>query len=167
MTKSRSFILLEKRFYQKQITFKRSTGVTLHVNLRNPLCASEKASQGSTLALKPRADVTRSPKQGFQWPTIGLVSSKNWYNIHKIMLFHLKNLPLHHSTKAACHWCGQKHFHFLSGSIDNTLGAQIFFLFIARVSFTGQLRLTHGNKLSIVDYQFSTILDLWTRMVSN
>ena len=27
-------------------------------------CASEK----STLALKPRADVTRSPKQGYQWP---------------------------------------------------------------------------------------------------
>ena len=24
--------------------------------------------KGSTLALKPRADVTRSPKQGYQWP---------------------------------------------------------------------------------------------------
>ena len=29
---------------------------------------SEKACKGSTLALKPRADVTRSPKQGYQWP---------------------------------------------------------------------------------------------------
>ena len=29
---------------------------------------SEKAGMGSTLALKPRADVTRSPKQGYQWP---------------------------------------------------------------------------------------------------
>ena len=24
--------------------------------------------RGSTVAFKPRADVTRSPKQGFQWP---------------------------------------------------------------------------------------------------
>ena len=30
--------------------------------------SSEKAHKGSTLALKPRADVTRSPKQGYQWP---------------------------------------------------------------------------------------------------
>ena len=29
----------------------------------------EKArKKGSTLALKPRADITRSPKQGYQWP---------------------------------------------------------------------------------------------------
>ena len=28
---------------------------------------SEKAHKGSTLALKPRADVTRSPKHGYQW----------------------------------------------------------------------------------------------------
>ena len=26
------------------------------------------ASKGSTLALKPREDITRSPKQGYQWP---------------------------------------------------------------------------------------------------
>ena len=26
------------------------------------------ASEGSTLTLKPRVDVTRSPKQGYQWP---------------------------------------------------------------------------------------------------
>ena len=28
---------------------------------------SKKTRKGSTLALKPRADVTRSPKQGYQW----------------------------------------------------------------------------------------------------
>ena len=28
----------------------------------------EKVQDRSTLALKPRADVTRSPKQGYQWP---------------------------------------------------------------------------------------------------
>ena len=34
--------------------------------------------QGSTLALKPRGDVTISPKQGYQWPhEKGLVSSKH------------------------------------------------------------------------------------------
>ena len=30
--------------------------------------ATKNASEGSTLALKPRGDVTRSPKQGYQWP---------------------------------------------------------------------------------------------------
>ena len=27
------------------------------------------ASEGSIMALKPRADITRSSKQGYQWPT--------------------------------------------------------------------------------------------------
>ena len=39
------------------------------VNLRErvtPLLSSNKAEP--TLALKPREDVTRSPKQGYQWP---------------------------------------------------------------------------------------------------
>ena len=30
----------------------------------------------STLALKPRVDVTRSPKQAYQWPAKGHISSK-------------------------------------------------------------------------------------------
>ena len=30
--------------------------------------ATKQASKGSTLALKPRGDATRSPKQGYQWP---------------------------------------------------------------------------------------------------
>ena len=30
--------------------------------------SSKKACKGSTLALKPRTDATRSPKQGYQWP---------------------------------------------------------------------------------------------------
>ena len=30
--------------------------------------ATKHASEGSTLALKPRGDITRSPKQGYQWP---------------------------------------------------------------------------------------------------
>ena len=36
------------------------------------------ASEGSsTLALKPRTDITTSPKQGYQWPHV-MVSSKNF-----------------------------------------------------------------------------------------
>ena len=46
-------------------------GVTPEVNLREclshtPLQRSNKAEP--TLALKPRGDITRSPKQGYQWP---------------------------------------------------------------------------------------------------
>ena len=46
-------------------------GVALEVNLREcisrmPLQSSNKAEP--TLALKPRGDITRSSKQGYQWP---------------------------------------------------------------------------------------------------
>ena len=53
------------------LTSIQSTGVTPEVNLRITQVrknTGEKAHRGSTLALKPRADVTRSPKQGYQWP---------------------------------------------------------------------------------------------------
>ena len=53
---------------------KRSAGVVPEVSLRIPLDASE----GYSLALKPRADIIRNPKQGYpkqgypkqgyQWP---------------------------------------------------------------------------------------------------
>ena len=53
-------------------------GLNCHANLYtvNRCCTrgksedhtSEKACKGSTLALKPRADITESPKQGYQWP---------------------------------------------------------------------------------------------------
>ena len=42
------------------------TGITLEVNLR--ITQVRKDTKGSTLALKPRADITRNPKQGYQWP---------------------------------------------------------------------------------------------------
>ena len=42
-------------------------GVTSEVNLRNLLRGSSEACEGSTLALKPCADVTRRLKQGYQW----------------------------------------------------------------------------------------------------
>ena len=49
------------------LAVKRSAGVAPEVNLRNSAQARKHASE-STLALKPRADVTISPKQGYQWP---------------------------------------------------------------------------------------------------
>ena len=46
--------------------------------LRTSAQARKRASEKSTLALKPRADVTRSPKQGYQWPHKRLMSYKNF-----------------------------------------------------------------------------------------
>ena len=47
---------------------KRSAGVAPEVNLRNPLHIGEEVrKQGIHLALKPRADITRNPKQGCKW----------------------------------------------------------------------------------------------------
>ena len=56
---------------------KYSAGVTLEVNLRNPLYKALKhASKGSTLTLKPSSDINRSSKQWYQWPHKTLISSK-------------------------------------------------------------------------------------------
>ena len=49
------------------LAVKRLAGVAPEVNLRNSIQARKHASK-STLALKPRADITRSLKQGYQWP---------------------------------------------------------------------------------------------------
>ena len=56
-------------------------GVVPEVNLGE--CISHTPPQNSnkaepTLALKPRGDITRSPKQGYQWPQNGHVSNKNF-----------------------------------------------------------------------------------------
>ena len=48
-----------------------SKGVTPEVNLRECILRTPPPSANKaepTLALKPRGDVTRSPKQGYQWP---------------------------------------------------------------------------------------------------
>ena len=42
-------------------------GVAPEVNLRGE-CLHQVQISLPTLALKPRGDVTRSPKQGYQWP---------------------------------------------------------------------------------------------------
>ena len=56
-------------FVMKQLS-KRSAGVAPGMNLRIPLHAGQWSTQAreSTLALKPRADVTKSPIKGYQWP---------------------------------------------------------------------------------------------------
>ena len=47
--------------------FLQLAGVTPEGNLRITTC-DKHVSKGSTLALKLRADITRSRKQGYQWP---------------------------------------------------------------------------------------------------
>ena len=49
---------------------KRSAGVASEVNLREWVTCVPRQVQIRlpTLALKPRGDITRSPKQGYQWP---------------------------------------------------------------------------------------------------
>ena len=44
------------------------TGVTPEENLRNSSQARKHARDKCSLALKPRADITRIPKHGYQWP---------------------------------------------------------------------------------------------------
>ena len=60
--------------------------VTPEVNLKE--CISHMPSQSSnkaepTLALKPRGDVTRSPKQGYQWPQKWTGVQQNFFFLKK------------------------------------------------------------------------------------
>ena len=50
------------------LTSIQSAGVTPEVNLRIKHADEKAHKKGSTQALKPRADIIRSPKQGYQWP---------------------------------------------------------------------------------------------------
>ena len=68
-------------------------GVAPEVNLREhishtPLQSSNKAEP--TLAFKPRGDITRSPKQGYQWPQNGHVSKKKFKEKKKLSLLLMK-----------------------------------------------------------------------------
>ena len=74
-------------------------GVAPEVNLRErishmPLQSSNKAEP--TLALKPRGDITRSPKQGYQWP-------QKWTCVQqKFKKFFLKKIEP--SFRILCNW---------------------------------------------------------------
>ena len=50
------------------LTFIQLSGVAPEVNLRNSVQVRKCASERFILTLKCRADVTRSPKQGYKWP---------------------------------------------------------------------------------------------------
>ena len=61
----------QKRGVIAMLYIKRSAGVAPEVNLRNPLHAGQEAHTWGHLdiyALKPRADIARNSKQGYQWP---------------------------------------------------------------------------------------------------
>ena len=62
-----------------------SAGVTSEGNLRVTQ-ATKHANKGSILVLKPRADVTRSPKQAYQW-------SMRSFNVHSSPVVTDLNLP--------------------------------------------------------------------------
>ena len=51
------------------LVVKTSAGLAQEMNLSNPLHTGDKkqASEGSIISLKPRANVTKSPKEGCQW----------------------------------------------------------------------------------------------------
>ena len=48
------------------LAIKRSAGVASEVNLKNPLHAYDNAIEVPTHAFKPKKDVTRNPKNGYQ-----------------------------------------------------------------------------------------------------
>ena len=57
---------MDQKGLATMLAAKRAAGVTPEVNLGNPLHWVRKyASEGSTLALKTRTDITKSKKQGF------------------------------------------------------------------------------------------------------
>ena len=60
---------VEKKGLAAMLAINRSAGTTLDVNLRNLMLCDKAYKDGIyTLALKPRRDVNRSPKQGYQSP---------------------------------------------------------------------------------------------------
>ena len=71
------------------LTSIQSTGVAPEVNLRNITQARKHASKNSTLAVKLRADITRSPKKGYQWShEKDLCPPKNFRKRMKIITDH-------------------------------------------------------------------------------
>ena len=58
---------VDQEGFTVMLIFIQSTGVTPEVHLRT-IQARKHASKRSTLALKPRAGITRNPKKGYQWP---------------------------------------------------------------------------------------------------
>ena len=56
---------VDQKGLASMLTSIQSVGFTPEVNLK--ITQVRKHAEGSTLALKPRADVTRSPKQRYQW----------------------------------------------------------------------------------------------------
>ena len=66
----------------------RSAGVPPEVNLRILLCTGNEEYKLGDPPLKPRADITRSPKQGYPWPDKkGLISSKILFLKKKLFFF--------------------------------------------------------------------------------
>ena len=80
---------------------------------------------GPTLALKLRGDVTRNPKQGYQRPQKGQVSSKNFQkDLCTVAALAVTSVPLSHSCCYCCYccccWClEQQWYHHLTNHQQN------------------------------------------------
>ena len=102
---------------------KRSVGVTPEVSLRNiyHICLHQVLIRLPTLALKPKGDVTRSPKQRYQWP-------------HKKDLPPLKFFNKNFLPRKCWHCNFGAIYYFHHGvSIDNLISGD--FIFITRYSW--------------------------------
>ena len=62
------FLILHSVFFTNVTHFRFTTGFVILQKFSETACREESVQALSILALKPRADVTRSPKQGYQWP---------------------------------------------------------------------------------------------------
>ena len=115
-----------------KLAIKRSPGVVPEVNLRNCTQARKHASV-STLALKPRADVARSSKQGYQWPRvlqklikIKIVLTATYKNPHVVSVenkakinigvkeIHVMSVDISKSSEVNCLTATYKNLHVVS-----------------------------------------------------
>ena len=62
-------------------------------------------SEGSTLALKPRGDVIRSPKQGYQWPHEKDSCPPNFFFLKKKRLFAAATIQIQFKYFKLNVWC--------------------------------------------------------------
>ena len=74
--------------------------------------ARKHLSEGSTLALKPRADVTRSSKQGYQWPHKKVDVKPSFLTVTCIASLERpgNSLTFSHSVSDFSYWTSMLHF---------------------------------------------------------
>ena len=113
-----------------------SAGVTPEVNLRTSMQARKRASKKSILALKPRADVTRSPSQRYQW-SHKKNSCPTEFFLKKVSL---KVSMVHLAVRMHCNWSSDHTIDHISIEL-NRLTIQLVFNEVSLFTFSNW---THG-----------------------